>query len=38
MGLSPEAALTLAVATSGFDVRNAQSPTLEDLNTFIQSW
>lgn len=38
MGLSPEAALTLAVATSGFYVRNAQSPTLEDLNTFIQSW
>ena len=38
MGLSPEAALTLAVATSGFYVRNAVSPTLENLNTFIQSW
>lgn len=38
MGLTPEAALTLAVATSGFYVRNAQSPTLDDLTSFIQSW
>lgn len=38
IGLSPEAALTLAVATSGHYVRTAVSPTLEDLAEFIGSW
>ncbi|CAI8352167.1 MAG: Uncharacterised protein [Opitutia bacterium UBA7350] len=38
MGLSPEASLTLAVATSGFYVRNADSPSLKDLISFIGSW
>ena len=38
MGLSPTAALTLAVATSGFYVRHAKSPSLEDLTSFIEAW
>ncbi len=38
IGLSPEAALTVAVATSGFYVRTAVSPTLDDLAEFIASW
>ena len=38
LGLSPEAALTLAVATSGHYVRTAESPTLDDLAKFIASW
>ena len=38
IGLSPEAALTLAVATSGHYVRTAESPTLDDLAKFIRSW
>jgi len=38
IGLSPEAALTLAVATSGYYVRTAVSPGLDDLAAFIQSW
>jgi sugar/nucleoside kinase (ribokinase family) len=38
IGLSPEAALTLAVATSGHYVRTAVSPTLDDLAKFIGSW
>ena len=38
LGLSPEACLTLAVATSGFYVRTAESPSLDDLQTFISSW
>lgn len=38
IGLSPESALTLAVATSGSYVRTAVSPTLEDLAEFIGSW
>lgn len=38
LGLSPEAALTLAVATSGHYVRTAVSPTLDDLAKFIGSW
>ena len=37
LGLSPEAALTMAVATSGFYVRTAVSPTLNDLSEFIGS-
>ncbi|MGC6456662.1 MAG: PfkB family carbohydrate kinase [Coraliomargaritaceae bacterium] len=38
LGLSPIAALTLAVSTSGYYVRHAESPSLEDLKQFIQSW
>ncbi len=38
IGLSPEAALTLAVATSGYYVRTAVSPTLDNLAEFIGSW
>ncbi|MFU8849044.1 MAG: PfkB family carbohydrate kinase [Opitutales bacterium] len=38
IGLSPEAALTLAVATSGHYVRTAVSPSLDDLAKFIKSW
>lgn len=38
IGLSPEAALTLAAATSGHYVRTAVSPSLDDLAKFIASW
>jgi sugar/nucleoside kinase (ribokinase family) len=38
IGLSPEAALTVAVATSGFYVRTAVSPSLEELAEFIATW
>ncbi|MDQ8194978.1 PfkB family carbohydrate kinase [Coraliomargarita sp. SDUM461004] len=38
IGLTPEAALTVAVATSGFYVRTAVSPTLSDLSDFIATW
>jgi len=38
LGLSLEASLTMAVATSGFYVRTAQSPTLGDIANFIESW
>jgi sugar/nucleoside kinase (ribokinase family) len=38
LGLSPEAALTVAVATSGFYVRTAVSPSLTDLSEFIATW
>ncbi len=37
MGLSPEASLALAVSTSGSYVRTAKSPTLSDLEAFINS-
>lgn len=37
LGLSPQAALTLAVACSGFYVRTAVSPTLDDLADFISA-
>lgn len=37
LGLSIEASLTLAVCTSGFYVRNAKSPTLDDLKTFLKT-
>lgn len=37
-GLSPESALTVAVATSGYYVRTARSPSINDLDTFIRSW
>lgn len=35
LGLSPEAALTVAVSTSGYYVRTAVSPSLENLAEFI---
>ncbi|MGJ8653641.1 MAG: PfkB family carbohydrate kinase [Opitutaceae bacterium] len=38
IGLSPSAALTVAVATSGFYVRTAVSPTLKELQEFIATW
>lgn len=38
LGLSPEAALVTAVATSGFYVRTAKSPSLDDLLEFIPTW
>ncbi|MFQ3270759.1 MAG: sugar/nucleoside kinase (ribokinase family), partial [Lentimonas sp.] len=38
IGLSPAAALTLAVATSGFYVRTSVSPTLDELAEFIATW
>lgn len=38
LGLSPEASLTLAVATSGYYVRTAESPTLDHLAEFIGTW
>jgi sugar/nucleoside kinase (ribokinase family) len=38
LGLTPEAALTVAVATSGFYVRTAVSPSLDDLSEFIGTW
>lgn len=38
IGLSPAAALTLAVATSGHYVRTAVSPSLDQLTEFIQTW
>ena len=38
IGLSPAAALTVAVATSGFYVRTAVSPSLEELAEFIATW
>lgn len=38
LGLSPEASLTVAVATSGFYVRTAVSPSLDEIAEFIGSW
>lgn len=38
IGLSPAAALTVAVATSGFYVRTAVSPSLEEISEFIATW
>jgi hypothetical protein len=38
LGLSPEASLTVAVATSGFYVRTAVSPSLDNIAEFIASW
>ncbi len=38
LGCSPEAALTIAVATSGHYVRTAVSPSMNELAEFIQSW
>ncbi len=38
LGLSPVAALTVAVSVSGFYVRTAVSPTLDDIANFISEW
>jgi hypothetical protein len=38
LGLEPEAALTLGVATSGHYVRTGQSPVAADLETFLANW
>ncbi len=37
LGLSVEASLTLAVCTSGFYVRTATSPSIEDLKSFLET-
>ncbi len=38
LGLSPTDALTLGVSTSGFYVRNAKSPTFEEVIGFVRDW
>lgn len=38
IGLEPISSTTLAIACSGFYVRNAKSPTLQDLESFIRNW
>lgn len=38
LGLSPQLSLVLGTATSGYYVRNAQSPTLENLIDFLKKW
>jgi hypothetical protein len=38
LGLAPLEALLLGVSTSGFYVRNAHSPTFEQVIAFIRSW
>lgn len=38
MGASPEACLTTGVCTSGFYVRNAKSPSLNDIDQFLRNW
>jgi hypothetical protein len=38
LGLSPTECLTLGVCTSGHYVRTAQSPSLDDLETFLANW
>lgn len=37
-GLSPESCLTLGVCCSGHYVRNARSPSLSDLDSFLRAW
>jgi len=37
-GLSPEASLTLGVGFSGYYVRSAKSPSLNDIDTFLRNW
>lgn len=37
-GLTPEQALLLGIATSGFYVRKGKSPNLEELAFFLQTW
>ncbi|MEX2381443.1 MAG: carbohydrate kinase family protein [Opitutales bacterium] len=38
MGLSPLASLTVGVCSSGLYVRNARSPTLNDIDYFLRNW
>lgn len=38
LGLDPLASLTLGVSTSGFYVRNAKSPTFEQVIAFAEDW
>ena len=38
LGLSEEACLIMAVATSGFYVRNAVSPSFDDLISFVEKY
>ncbi|MFP4203602.1 MAG: PfkB family carbohydrate kinase [Opitutales bacterium] len=38
LDLSPKAALTVAVATSGYYVRHAESPSLSAIQDFIATW
>jgi sugar/nucleoside kinase (ribokinase family) len=38
LGLAPEVCLGLGVCTSGYYVRTAQSPSLEDLEKFLEDW
>lgn len=38
LGLSIQLSLVLGVATSGYYVRNAESPTLEDVISFLKDW
>jgi sugar/nucleoside kinase (ribokinase family) len=38
LGLGPEACLGLGVATSGYYVRHARSPSLGDLESFLAQW
>lgn len=38
MGASPLACLTTGVCTSGFYVRNAKSPTINDIDQFLRNW
>ncbi len=38
LGLPPPCCLTLAVSVSGFYVRNAHSPSLEEVTAFLREW
>lgn len=38
LGLDPEACLGIGVCTSGHYVRTAKSPTLDDLEKFLETW
>lgn len=38
LGLSPEACLTVGACFSGYYVRTAQSPTLNDVDAFLRGW
>ncbi len=38
LGLSPEACLTVGVSFSGYYVREAKSPSLNDIDSFLRSW
>ena len=38
IGLSPPACLTVAVASSGFYVRNGRSPSLFEIENFIRNF